>query len=70
MTNSFKTIDTTEGKRINVSDKNYEILKESLQSSSQNDKISIDKLEKILREKNLVLKKDDQDFKIKNFIVN
>jgi hypothetical protein len=70
MKNSYKTIDTTEGKKINVSDKNYELLKESLQNSSQNDKVPIEELEKILKEKNLVLKKDNQDFKIKNLIIN
>jgi hypothetical protein len=70
MANNFKIINTAEGKKVNVSDKNYELLKESLGNSSQDDKIPIEKLEKILGEKNLVLKKDNQDFKIKNFIIN
>jgi hypothetical protein len=70
MKNNYKTIDTLEGKKVNVSDRNYELLKESLQNSSQNDKVPIEELEKILKEKNLVLKKDNQDFKIKNLIIN
>jgi 5-bromo-4-chloroindolyl phosphate hydrolysis protein len=66
MINNHKVINTLDNKEIHVSDRNYKLLRKSL----QDDKISIKELEKILRENNLALKKDKQYFKIKNLMVN